>query len=745
MANLKPEIGQLFIQNQENDRSTVGMYISEPTPLEEKNLGNVYAVVEIGSAKPENQEIIDIISQSLASAYYQSPDFDAEIAFESALKGLNQKLQQISSEVGEEWVGTLNAVVAVNKGAELHFAQIGNVHAFLVQDEKIMEIGGVTREKANPLKIFSNIMSGNLTAKSTVVFCTESILDYISQEKLRKTVAGNSVKDAGQYLQNLLNENSNQNNFAAIVLRLKEEAASRAGAAAPARGEAAASSGDDSMESLVGREKATSEILAPSLWPGLKKNLRKIKKGPEPSPSADLRQEEAPAPESPERAMTGPTQKRTRSLEAFQKTGQVLKKAGSGLARGARGAAAKARDMTKKKDAYPRKMKSIPRQATGWFGRTVAWFKQLSLARKVLLGVIVVLVFVLAQGLIRAELKSEGAAGDSTQYEETIAQINEKLNEVDNFMLMNNEEGARKLLVECSQMLGTIPTDSKVYKQEGGATAAKIQEGLDKVFRVNRIGDPETAVDYGSVSPDATIGSLERIGDTIYAFSADGDAVYQGTLEKNEASEVVPASGDAAFAAVAKDSAATALAWTAANELLQFNPVLEKLSEVGLGSVPDGFKANDIKVFGSRLYALGDGGQILKFSSSGDNYGDGSEWIENGKLENPRSMAIDGAIYVIDGNGGVKKFFSGSLEKDFGLSELEPKVESPTVIYTDENITSIYLLDPPNRRALRYNKEGKLTSQYTSDKFDNLVDLVVDEDTGTLYLLNGSTVYKVGI
>ncbi|MBU0731844.1 hypothetical protein KKC88_03110 [Patescibacteria group bacterium] len=745
MANLKPQIGQLFIQNQENDRSTVGIYISEPTPLEEKNLGNVYAVVEIMSIKPENREIIDIISQSLASAYYQSTDFDVEIAFETALKSLNQKLQQISSEVGEEWVNSLNAIVAVSKGKELHFAQVGNVHAFLMQDNKIIEIGGVTREQINPLKIFSNILSGSLTLKSSVVYCTESILDYISQEKLRKTIADNTVKDGSQYLQNLLNENSNQNNFAAVIIRLKQEAAIGESEPTP-DATATGVPGDDSMEDLVGKERATSEILAPSLWPGLKKKVQKIKNKPEQPGGMELEQESEEIPDAPERAMTEPTRTKTKSLDFFQKLLLTLKKIGAQIARSLAAFAKWGAGLFKKKNEYPRKVKNLPNKASGGFGNIVNWFMNLSLPRKILLGIIVILIFVLAQGLIRAELNSsDDKSGNSAQYEDSISQINEKLAEVDNFMLMNNEEGARKLLIEASQLLDTIPTDSRVYKQDGEATANKIQEGLDKVFHVNRVNDPEIAIDYNAIVPDIGLAKVERIGDTIYAFSDNSDAVYQGSVETNEASEVVSATGDSKFNTVTKDSAATALGWTAANTLVQFNPVLEKLSAVGIGTMPDGFKAVDIKVFGSRLYALGEKGEILKFSASGDNYGDGSDWIENGQLNNPQSLAIDGAIYVVDGNGQIKKFFSGTIDKDFQLSEIEPKVESPTVVYTDENITSIYLLDPANKRVLRYNKEGKLTSQYVSDKFDNLIDLVVDEDTGTLYLLNGGTVYKVNI
>ena len=165
-----------------------------------------------------------------------------------------------------------------------------------------------------------------------------------------------------------------------------------------------------------------------------------------------------------------------------------------------------------------------------------------------------------------------------------------------------------------------------------------------------------------------------------------------------------------------------------------------------IGEIDGNANVSDLKVFGSRLYALSKDGQIYKFTADGDNYGDSAPWItEDGILSNSKSLAIDGAVYVVDGNGEIKKFFSGVVDEEFNLDAIEPVLTNPSLIYTDENITSIYLLDPDNNRALRFNKEGKLTSQYISDKFDNLTDLVVDEDTGKLYLLNGSQVYMIKI
>ncbi|MBU0670690.1 hypothetical protein KKF29_00870, partial [Patescibacteria group bacterium] len=406
MTNFATKIGQLYMENEDNARSFLGMYIADPTPLEEKNLGRVYTLIEISNDLDEANEVIDIINQSISNAYYQSTSFEIEIALETALKSLNKKLQQITSELGEDWLDKISAIIAVQKGQEIHFAQIGTIHSFLVQDKKIIEIGGANKEKINPLKIFSNILSGNLTKKSTLIFCTESILDYVSQEKLRKTVTENDPKDAATYLQNLLSESSNQTNFGALFLKVTEQTA---GEAAGVKTDAVTfeSNGDeDSMENLVSKEKNTSELLAPSIWPGIKKNIQKIKRpknqefSEESIETHEESEEELPVPSK----IKETRKKETKTLEIFQKIGKVLKNIGIQIINGVAALGRGITGLFKKRKEYPQKMKSLPQKTTGWFSKIVDWFKELSTPRKVLLILVIVIVFVLAQSLMRTEL-----------------------------------------------------------------------------------------------------------------------------------------------------------------------------------------------------------------------------------------------------------------------------------------------------------------------------------------------------
>ena len=182
---ISAKLSQLLITPEENEKSVTSVYISEPTPLEEKNLGTVFSIINIESQDTTAQEVINLINEEITQNYYRSSDLEIEIAFENTLHLLNKKLQKVTAELGEEWIKDLNIVVAVLKDKNLYFTQTGAINILLAQKNKVIKLDEDKYTTPNPLKILSNIASGQLTNSSAVIFCTESILDYLSQEKIK--------------------------------------------------------------------------------------------------------------------------------------------------------------------------------------------------------------------------------------------------------------------------------------------------------------------------------------------------------------------------------------------------------------------------------------------------------------------------------------------------------------------------------------------------------------------------------
>jgi len=92
--------------------------------------------------------------------------------------------------------------------------------------------------------------------------------------------------------------------------------------------------------------------------------------------------------------------------------------------------------------------------------------------------------------------------------------------------------------------------------------------------------------------------------------------------------------------------------------------------------------------------------------------------------------------------------FSGNKE-DFPIKKepIDP-LESPARIYTELDMSSIYILEPAKQRVLIYYKDPKTggasyDKQLVFDDLTDLRDLFVDKDTNKLYLLDQSHVYEV--
>jgi len=134
--------------------------------------------------------------------------------------------------------------------------------------------------------------------------------------------------------------------------------------------------------------------------------------------------------------------------------------------------------------------------------------------------------------------------------------------------------------------------------------------------------------------------------------------------------------------------------------------------------------------------------EIYKFSRSENSFGSGTPWLkENIDLSNSVDVSIDGQIYVLNSNGEIIKLLKGE-QKELKLEKVDPLLERATSFYVSDALKFIYILEPLNKRLVIFDKTGEFVTQYTSNQFTDLKDFAVDEDSSTLYFLNGSSVLK---
>jgi len=183
--------------------------------------------------------------------------------------------------------------------------------------------------------------------------------------------------------------------------------------------------------------------------------------------------------------------------------------------------------------------------------------------------------------------------------------------------------------------------------------------------------------------------------------------------------------------------------------------LVEYNQSFGLQTVPFGKNqlpatVKRIRTFDGKLYVLDPAAQqIMKYEPVDAGYPNAPTPYFSAlrpELANATDLAIDGSIYVTLSDGKILKFSDGRPEK-FELRNLGDPLQRPTIIAVDHNIqdSSVYVVDAALKRIVQLRSDGVFVRQFRADDaaFDNLQDVVVDEQSNRLYVIGQGAVYAL--
>lgn len=219
------------------------------------------------------------------------------------------------------------------------------------------------------------------------------------------------------------------------------------------------------------------------------------------------------------------------------------------------------------------------------------------------------------------------------------------------------------------------------------------------VFKLNLAAPAETqAVDGGKISSPTEVSAF---ADNVFVLSASGVSVI-----KTKTKEVSP------------------------NVIASFSTL----------------KFSDFASFGSNLYFLDStGGQILRALYGEGGYSKPTNWLkEPVNLERAANFAINGFVYVLLSDGKVLKFEGGRLA-EFSLSGYSKTLSKSTYIYTDGGLSSVYLVDPDNKKIIEFDEKGAYVKTYdfNGSEVSAISSLYINPDSLNFYVLSGAKVYEV--
>ena len=749
--------------------STCLMY--EPDEEAQKAHGSLYFVVDIGSPSPLTPDIAYNLIDIVKEEYYSDLELSASESFENALKAANEELAAIAKEGEKDWIGKLNVIVAAVADREIHLVQRGTAEAHLLRGNNMINLSKgmyTPGESYRPEETLLNLIEGELEVNDKLIVSTSELFYYISIEKLRRMMEGQTPAQAAKRLASVLEQEDEIHRTSVMVVEFSTpELLAQEEETEPA-------------ENWVGepQEEAPRRAKKLSFFKGgttttlpVEDKTKTVAEALESIPQEQI--SEPPRPTVVESRFT-PTLPREELV--IDETNEPS----SHPSKVMRPSLGQIKPSINISD-YQKKIKLNSNQLRN--AGTILWkilkvvgliiltgvdavFTIVSNAVKnikkrpggdrILLGVVVVLIIAIVGSTLAFASGQSNRIG-SKKAITALADAQQKRDAAQAALIYEDTAKARELLTE-AYLAAESATHNKRTQTEATVLLVELQKQIDNVSNVTRFVDVQPVADFGTLqsqlassgnaSAQVKLGNLIVLGGNVYTIDPDNNKVYKYKASSGEVAIINSlVSTDKKFKLGAVLSETDLMFYTTPPQVYSLNLDSNSMAVKGLDA-GSWNNADSIIPYTDRLYFLDSANnQIWKYKAIPEGYTQIAPYFENNvgtDLSGALDFGIEGNVFVLLLNNVIKKF-SGGGEVQFGINGLPgvyPAVGNITSLYIS-NDTPLYLLDATNHRVLAFDTEGTYVAQYIYDNIDNPTDMTVDQAGGFIYLSAGTKVYRL--
>lgn len=323
-------------------------------------------------------------------------------------------------------------------------------------------------------------------------------------------------------------------------------------------------------------------------------------------------------------------------------------------------------------------------------------------------------------------------------YEAAVRQIEQEIDSADASLIYRDYSRAGEILDRAETMAAALQEGDQRRSETKKRLTAAVGERREMANRIVRLPEPEIIASLNGTDGPVALKRLAESGNRIYAAADDGQIVnVNPTGGLNEASKT-----DGLPTLFLTDGSRLLAAETD-GQLLIVSPD----GKTGTGRISWGKETvhpTDAVTWGSRLYVLDSPhNRLLRHQATDSGYGNPQFYLKDGTdVSRGVSIAVDGNLYVLQGDGQVTKIRLGERQ-DFALSPVEPALTNAKRIRTSESDGNLWLLDTANRRLLAFSKEsGELQAQYRHETLAETDDFLVNEAERKILAANGNSVLR---
>lgn len=770
MSNLEIKAAELIAAHKNsNSKEFLDTFIFEPENIEEQNLGSLYIIGEITETSPNSEYLINLLVATIKKEYYANTSRSPITSLEAALNKTNETLADFAEQGNISWIGNINIIIAALKDGMLYFSQTGRSKAFLIRDKSIINIGQdlVSDLKPHPLKTFSNIANGQIDINDELILATSRFTENMEENEVKKIFSENPNNIIEQF------ENRLKGSGTALIF-IKAEEKSKSSSAINIRKILAKNSHAEKIDGKTGSgnvwkysqnhpsqknrlDDIIGELNAAERETEISQKIKFI---------ARAIRFAARIGEKALRFSFNWTKKTSIALYNLLKPKIIAaaREFGRGMNEMSAIAVRKIKMILSKQESP---VENSNKQFAGMEAGNIQQaekpqnkietalsaimpdqIKNISAKRKKTIAGVALLALILA--ITAAGWMNKKKDNEKKIYYANILEMAGKSEiAAESSLIYENKDEAAKLIRET--FAGAEQLISAGYFTEQAQELKKKAIGqMDKIDRVTRIESPAKLVDFAANSQSIKTNGIVWSEKNLYAFNSANNALYKYDFTQKTGQIVAVNSENMGHLKIAKPFGAKIIFLTDSPGAAIFDPAKSELKNIPIKLNQNEADIADIDTFGSNLYVLAkNDANIYKHILTAGGYAKGEKWLLSGaekEIKNPASISIDGDVYLLqnaDSGAAALKFAKG-IKKELSFPSLLIPLKNAAKIIA-ANVKNIYILDPENKRVAVVAKNGKTSRQFTSDKFDNLIDFAVNPNEKSLYLLNGTTVYEVAL
>lgn len=738
------ELQEFFVEGGQQETSHVLLHITEPSTPEEKLKGYFFAVAEMNHGGIDQVRYLQQMIDDLESGYYATDETpkDTKDTFEMALEYINRRSHHILSHPPT----SLHCVVGILRGRTLRFASHGQPEVKLFYRVKGGEVAWMDpTESPEPgvggEQLFPSVMEGELHAGDYLYLATPHVREYFSADRVEKLITSRRAKESATHIQKTLAGLRSAYSYGGIVFHLYDPAQ------VPHSGEVPKSltpQKGGSLHHLIAQQDATRATLAPSWWKKVlhgftlfsQKKGGRVKRPSPPLPETNYRPRPTRHQEPLNHAILIGMGRALVTLTrgvfvTIKKTGVFLGKIMIGLI------------LVATNKGGQREL--VFTAGKTWIRERKKQLAHLPLGTKILLTLTVLVSLFFVGGISSLRWKEERQTREQV-YLNLVEEVRRKVNDIEATRLYGDENRAFALAQESQTALTQLPADTERQRSDKQALYTLLETHLQSLRKL-RVVTPEIVNRLTDLQPTADATNLARIGDFLLAYGPDDSLVY--TIHKE--TKAVETKEHPTIPKLNADSTPkeqdVVVFLSGEQGLAIYDPKRGVLVNKEIELPEKSSALRSLVVYNQRLYTLdAKNSQIYRHQKTQTGYDKGTPWVQGspGDLHDAVSLAVDGDVYVLKQNGTIIKFSTG-IAVPFEITNLDPVLQEPSLLWTHNTVEYLYILEPTQKRVVVLTKDGRLVQQYTADSWQRPTGMVVDEERKTVYILDQNTVYQFGL